>query len=144
MDNQAIVIEKVFNAPVTIIWKALSDKNEMKKWYFDLKEFKAEVGFKFEFLGGPDGGTQYLHLCEITEVIINKKLSYSWRYEGYEGNTIVTFDLLKQQDKTLLKLTHTGLESFPKDNPDFAKHNFIEGWNHIVNVSLKSYLESEN
>ncbi|HMG16656.1 MAG TPA: SRPBCC domain-containing protein, partial [Saprospiraceae bacterium] len=74
MDNLPIIVERIFNAPASKIWSALTDKNEMKKWYFDLKEFKAEVGFKFQFYGGPEDGIQYLHLCEITEVIPNKKL----------------------------------------------------------------------
>ena len=141
MDTQPIVMERVLNAPVTKVWKAITDKNEMKLWYFDLAEFKAEVGFKFQFVGGPDSGVQYLHLCEITEVIPEKKLTYSWRYDGYAGNSFVTFELFEQGKSTLLKLTHTGLETFPADNKDFAKKNFMEGWTSIIHTGLKDYLE---
>ncbi|MBA4139697.1 MAG: SRPBCC domain-containing protein [Segetibacter sp.] len=143
MENQPIVLERVFNAPASKVWKALTDKDEMKKWYFDLAEFKAEEGFKFQFSGGPDPETQYLHLCEVTEVIPEKKLTYSWRYDGYSGNSFVTFELLSQENKTLLRLTHKGLDTFPKENMDFAKGNFIEGWNHIIHTSLKEYLEPD-
>jgi uncharacterized protein YndB with AHSA1/START domain len=142
MNNQPIIIERTFNAPVAKVWRAITDKDEMKKWYFDLAEFKPEPGFKFEFTAGDENGKQYLHLCEITEVIPEKKLSYSWRYKDFEGNSFVTFELIEQDDKTLLKLTHEGLESFPNDNPDFAKSSFAKGWDHIVNTSLKEYLES--
>jgi len=141
MSAQPIVMERVLNAPVTKVWNAITDKNEMKSWYFDLAEFKAEVGFQFQFLGGPDPNAPYRHLCEITEVVPNKKLTYSWRYDGYAGNSFVTFELFEQGDKTLLKLTHTGLETFPEQNPDFAKKNFMEGWAHIIHTSLKDYLE---
>jgi uncharacterized protein YndB with AHSA1/START domain len=141
MDQPAIVIERIFKAPAAKIWKALTDKTEMKKWYFDLSEFKAELGFKFQFVGGPPDGIQYLHLCEITEVIPNKKLSYSWRYDGYTGISYVSFELIELGENTKLILKHSGLESFPKENPDLAKHNFEEGWNHIINVSLKGYIE---
>lgn len=144
MDNQPIVLERLFNAPPSKVWNALTDKNEMKNWYFDLAEFKAEKGFKFQFLGGPDPDKQYLHLCVITEVIPEKKLTYSWRYDGYSGNSFVTFELFEQQNKTLLKLTHKGLETFPKENPDFAIGNFANGWNHIVHNALKEYLEPAN
>ena len=142
MEKQPIVLERVFNSPISKVWKAITDKNEMKNWYFDLAEFKPEIGFKFQFTGGPSPENQYLHLCEITELIPEKKLTYSWRYDGYPGNSFVTFELFEQQDKTLLRLTHKGLESFPVDNPDFASHNFNEGWNHIINISLKDYLEN--
>ena len=141
MDQPAIVIEKIFKASASKIWKALTNKNEMKKWYFDLAEFKAELGFKFQFVGGPPDGIQYLHLCEITEAIPNKKLSYSWRYDGNDGISLVSFELIEVGENTKLILKHSGLETFPKDNPDFARHNFEEGWNHIVNISLKGYIE---
>lgn len=144
MNPQPIIVERLFNAPISKIWKAITDKDEMKSWYFDLAEFKAEVGFKFQFLGGKDQETQYLHLCEITEVKVGKKLTYSWRYDGFVGNSYVTFELFKKGNKTLLKLTHEGIETFDKNNPDFAKGNFVEGWTHIVNIGLKEYLEPTN
>lgn len=141
MENQAIVLEQQLNALPSIVWKAITDKDEMKGWYFDLAEFKAELGFKFQFTGGPSPEKQYLHLCEITEVIHGKKLTYSWRYDGYPGKSFVTFELFEQKNKTLLRLTHTGIETFPIENIDFAKHNFEEGWNDIVHTALKEYLE---
>ena len=141
MSNQPIVIERTFDAPISKVWSAITDKNEMKNWYFDLAEFNAEPGFKFQFTGGPTPEKQYLHLCEITEVIPEKKLTYSWRYDGYAGNSFVTFELFEQGNKTLVKLTHKGLETFPEENPDFARGNFEEGWNEIINVSLKTFLE---
>jgi len=141
MSNQPIVIERVFDAPISKVWSAITDKNEMKNWYFDLAEFNAEPGFKFQFTGGPTPEKQYLHLCEITEVIPEKKLTYSWRYNGYAGNSFVTFELFEQGNKTRVKLTHKGLETFPEENPDFARGNFEEGWNEIINVSLKTFLE---
>jgi uncharacterized protein YndB with AHSA1/START domain len=141
MDNQPITLERLYNAPASTVWKAITDKNEMKKWYFDLAEFKAEKGFRFQFSGGPSPEKQYLHLCEVTEVIPEKKLTYSWRYDGYSGNSFVTFELFPEGNKTLLKLTHAGIETFPKENPDFAVGNFSEGWNHILHASLKNYLE---
>lgn len=138
MENKPIIVERVFNAPVSKVWKAITDKAEMKNWYFDLAEFKPEVGFKFQFMGGTEEN-QYLHLCEITDVVPEKKLTYSWRYDGYEGNSFVTFELFEEGNQTRLKLTHRGLESF-SDNPDFAKSNFEDGWDQIINTSLKNYL----
>lgn len=139
MSNEPFVIERTFNAPVEKVWKAITDKEEMKQWYFDLADFKPEIGFEFQFEGGPDD-RKYLHLCKVTEAIQNKKLTYSWRYDGYEGNSFVTFELFPEGEKTKLKLTHTGLETFPA-NPDFAKENFVQGWTHIIGKSLQEYLE---
>lgn len=142
MKSNDLTIERLFNAPITQVWKAITEKDLMKQWNFNLEEFKPKVGFKFQFTGGPSPEKQYVHLCEIKEVIVNQKLSYSWRYQGYEGKSLVTFELFEEGNKTLLKLTHSGLETFPKSNPDLAVHNFEAGWDSLVNVSLKDFLET--
>src|SRR5688572_18381741 len=95
-----VEIERLFKAPVAKVWKALTDKEEMKKWYFNLAEFKPQRGFEFRFTGGQEGGVQYMHICEITEAVENQKLTYSWRYEGYTGISYVTFELHEQGDQT--------------------------------------------
>jgi uncharacterized protein YndB with AHSA1/START domain len=140
MKNEPFIIERTYNAPADKVWKAITNKDQMRQWYFDLADFKAEPGFEFQFEGGPDD-RKYLHKCRVTEVVPGKKLQYSWRYEGYEGNSFVTFEIFAEGDKTRLKLTHEGLETFPMNNPDFAKKNFMEGWNQIIGTSLKDYLE---
>lgn len=141
MTNQPIIIERLVDAPINMVWKAITDKYAMKEWYFDFEEFVPIVGFKFEFKGGPPDGIQYVHVCEITEVIICKNLTYSWQYDGYEGISFVTFDLTNQMDKTLVRLIHEGVESFDKNNPDFARENFVKGWTELINTSLVQYLE---
>jgi uncharacterized protein YndB with AHSA1/START domain len=138
--NEPLVIERTFNAPVARVWSALTNKDEMTQWYFDLNEFKPEVGFEFQFTAGKEGGVQYSHHCKIKEVIPGKKLVHSWRYEGYEGDSQVTFELFPEGNRTRLKLTHEGLENFPK-TPDFVPENFRQGWTHLIGTSLKEYLE---
>ena len=136
--NEPLVIERTFNAPAARVWSALTDKDKMKRWYFDLKEFKAEVGFEFQFTVEHEG-FKYAHHCKIKEVIPGKKLVHSWRYAGYEGDSQVTFELFAEGNQTRLKLTHEGLESFPKI-PAFARTNFMEGWTQIVGSSLKEFV----
>lgn len=142
MNNEPVIIERLLNASVERVWNAITNKDEMKRWYFDFKEFKAEVGFEFQFYGGPPE-RQYLHLCKITEVVVGKKLTYSWRYDGYAGNSFVTFELFGVGTTTRVRLTHAGLETFPKDNPDLAKHNFVAGWTDIIGRSLKEHMEKK-
>ena len=143
MKTEPIVFERTYNAPVNKVWQAITDRDQMKQWYFDLAEFRPEVGFEFEFTGGPEDRT-YLHKCQITEVVTNKRLTYSWRYEGYEGKSFVTFELFDEGDKTRLNLTHEGLNTFPSENKDFAKENFVGGWTTIIGTSLKEFVEKEN
>ena len=141
MEHKPIIIERTFKTTPSKLWNALTDNKEMKHWYFKLEEFRAEVGFQFQFSGGPSPD-KHLHLCEVTEVIPEQKLTYSWKYDGYAGISYVSFELFPDGENTKLKLTHEGLESFPNENADFARHNFEEGWDSIINESLQKYLEN--
>ena len=139
---EPLVIERTFNAPIARIWKALTNRDDMERWYFDLKEFKAEAGFEFRFTVEHKGFT-YAHYCKIVEVIPGKKLAHTWRYEGLKGDSLVTFELFAEGKQTRLKLTHEGLDSFPK-TPEFAKTNFVVGWTQIIGTWLKEFVESES
>lgn len=141
--HEPFTIERVYNAPVEKVWKAITDRDQMKEWYFDIAEFKPEKGFEFQFTGQGHKGEQYLHLCKITDVVPGKKLAYSWTYEGLQGYSVVTFELFDEGPATRLKLTHEGLETFPENNPDFAKESFMEGWTHIIGKSLQEFVEKK-
>jgi len=137
--TDAVILERTLDAPVAKVWKALTDIDQMRQWYFDLKEFKPEVGFEFGFVVEHEGNT-YDHRCRITEVIPQKKIAYTWRYHGDEGNSLVTFELFPEGEKTRLKLTHEGLDTFPK-TAAFARENFEKGWTQIIGTDLKQFVE---
>src|ERR1700730_7203317 len=122
---EPVVVERTFNAPVARVWQALTGADEMRIWYFGLKEFKSEVGFEFEFVVEHEG-TTYLHLCRVIEVIPQKKIAYTWRYKGQPGDSLVTFELSADGNRTKLRLTHEGLETFPP-TPAYARKNFEAG-----------------
>lgn len=142
MESSPIRIERILNAPVALVWEAITVNEKMKQWYFDLAEFIPVLGFEFQFYGQTEDGTRYLHLCEITEVVLFEKLKHSWRYDGYAGISYVSFELAGVGHTTHLTLTHSGLESFPEDNPDFARANFEAGWTEIIGRGLNAYVEN--
>jgi uncharacterized protein YndB with AHSA1/START domain len=138
---EAVVVERTLHAPVARVWEALTDVDQMRQLYFDLKEFKPQVGFEFEFVVEHEGN-RYHHLCRITEVISEKKIVYTWRYKGEPGDSLVTFELFAEGDKTRLKVTHTGIESFPK-TPAYARKNFENGWTQLIGTELKQFVEAK-
>ena len=140
--NTPFIIERVLKAPIGTVWKALTDKSAMKHWYFDLSEFKPEIGFEFSFPGQGRKGENYIHRCKVTEVVKEKKLAYSWAYEGYPGKSFVHFELFPEGENTRIILTHEGLETFPQNNPDFAKESFAAGWTELIGTLLKNFVET--
>lgn len=143
MKNENVIVERTYNASIDKTWSALTSVDEMRNWYFQLEDFKPKAGFKFDFLGGPEDGKQYLHLCEVTEVEESKKITYSWRYDNYPGNSLVIWELFAKGDQTLLRLTHSGLETFAGLGVEFEKTSFNGGWTYFLHTALKGYLEPE-
>jgi uncharacterized protein YndB with AHSA1/START domain len=139
MKTEPFVIERTYDAPVNAVWQALTDKEKMKAWYFDVDDFKPEVGFTFHFWG-EDKGVKFEHECVVTDAVFERKIAYSWRYFDYPGNSLVSIELFDEGHQTRVKLTHTGLESFPQDNSSFARESFAKGWTYILGTSLKDYL----
>jgi uncharacterized protein YndB with AHSA1/START domain len=137
--TDAVIVERTLNAPVPRVWQALTDVEQMRQWYFDLKEFKPEPGFEFEFVVEHEGNS-YHHLCRVTEVVPQKRIAYTWRYKGEPGDSLVTIELSPEGEKTRLKLTHSGVETFPK-TPAYARKNFEAGWTAIIGTELKQFVE---
>jgi uncharacterized protein YndB with AHSA1/START domain len=142
MTHEPIVIERTYNAPITKVWQALTDVEQMRQWYFDIPGFKAEPGAEFSFVGKDGENREWIHLCKITEVIPLEKLSHTWRYEGCEGDTLVTWQLFEEGAGTRVRLTHSGIETFPP-LPSLQRRNFEEGWTYITGTSLTNFLSSQ-
>lgn len=140
LKKEPFVIERSFQAPVEKVWQAITDKEQMKQWYFDVPAFKPEVGTEFSFTGTGSDGTKYVHLCKVAEVVPQKKLSYTWQYKDMEGASHLTFELISEGEATTLKLTHNGLETFPQDKADFSRESFAKGWTEIIGTSLPNFL----
>lgn len=138
-----IIIEKVLNASVEAVWDAITNGDEMKKWYFkEMESFEPIVGFETQFNVFANG-VNYLHKWKVKEVVPLKRLSYEWKYPDYPGDSYIQFELTGENGKTKLKFSHIGIETFPQDKPDFSRESFSNGWNYIIGESLKGFFEKE-
>lgn len=140
--GDTVVLERTFDAPLTRVWQAITDVEEMRQWYFDLKDFKPEIGVEFEFVVEHEGN-RYHHLCRVTELVPEKTIAYTWRYKGEPGNSLVTFNLTPDGNRTRLKLTHQGLDTFPK-TPAYARQNFEAGWVQLIGSELRQFVEKHS
>lgn len=143
MSNPIIVEHKV-NAPVHQVWKALTDKTEMRSWYFDIYDFELEHGKVFNF-HEPGEEKKYHHQGEILEIIPNQKLKHSWAYPEFsDKKTMVSWELYPEGNGTLVKLIHDDIDQFHDLGENFSRDSFTEGWNGIIGQSLKPYLENKS
>lgn len=136
-------IEKTYNAPVNMVWQAITDPAMMKEWYFDFAEdFKLETGAVFEWTAGDNESKQWLHRGKMIEIVPNEKLVHSWEYPGYSGSSVVSWNLSKIDDATTkVILTHEFTIPFDTTVDALKVENFEAGWTDIINNSLTAYLE---
>jgi uncharacterized protein YndB with AHSA1/START domain len=140
-EKEEVVVERMLRAPSKLVWDAITSKTQMKEWFFDLNDFKAEEGFRFSFSGKGHKGDEYLHLCEVLEVIPGEKLRFSWTYENIEGYSEVSFLLRAEGNETHFMLVHRGINSFPRNSSDFAAESFTQGWAWIIGKALVEFTE---
>lgn len=139
--NTPITVQFKINAPVEKVWKALTDKNEMKNWYFDIPDFELEVGKQFNFYE-PGDEKKYHHQGEILEIIPHQKVKHSWTYPEFSnGKSIVTWEIQPDDKETIVTLIHENIDAFNDLGENFSRESFTEGWNGIIGQSLRQYLE---
>jgi uncharacterized protein YndB with AHSA1/START domain len=133
----------IIDAPPEVVFKAITDQNQLTNWFPDQAVLETKVGgkMKFSFYKNSKRGTQecgrdrdYFHEGTITEFILDKKISYTWEdsYEPDFPRTVVTWELEKiDNDKTNLKLLHTGFKA------DEKVKQYDEGWSHFLDELIK-------
>jgi uncharacterized protein YndB with AHSA1/START domain len=141
--EKPVVIEQIFNVSKENLWRAITEVKQMTQWFFEnIESFQPKIGFKTRFVVENEG-RKFPHLWTIIEIEPCKKITYNWKYEGYEGDSIVTFELIEQENNTKLRLTHQVLENFPQNIPEFKRENCLDGWNYFIKERLTSYLNGK-
>lgn len=77
----------------------------------------------------------------MLEIIPDEKLVHTWEYPGYSGTSTLSRNLLKVDEVTTkITLLHEFTIPFDSNVTALKTANFEMGWNHIINISLKEYL----
>jgi len=136
-----VVVEQTFAVPAQRVWDAITDVSLMRQWYFDnIPDFQPVVGFKTQF-NVSTGERDFPHMWEVIESNPPEKLVYTWRFEGYDGDSYVTFELSPEGEATRLQVTATVTEDFSDDIPEFQRESAEGGWKYFIHERLKEFLE---
>lgn len=140
--DKPIIVEQSFPVSKDRLWAAITEHSQMTKWFFEnIEVFKPEIGFQTKFVVENEGRV-FPHLWTISKVVPYSLIAYNWKYEGYPGDSEVTFELLAQKNGTMLRVTHRVLESFPQDIPEFKRESCQGGWDYFIRQRLVSYLDN--
>jgi len=141
LEPDSVIVERHFNAPIDVVWRAITEPEQMRQWYFpSIQAFRPEVGFEAKVYVEHEGD-KIEHVWKVTEVVPGKKIAYHWNYTENQGNSTVSWELFDEGKTTRLRLVHTGLLSFqPEKKPRYARKNFFGGWTFFAG-RLKGYVE---
>jgi uncharacterized protein YndB with AHSA1/START domain len=132
ISKDAIVIERIFDAPVDLIWQMWTQPEHFKKWYgpkgftVPVAEMDMRVGGKrLVCMASPDGSMKMWTTGEYMEVVPNERLVYTdspadengdvvspsamGMPEGYPATTEVTILFEDIGGRTKMVMTHAGV-----------------------------------
>ncbi len=134
--QELIVVEVSLAASAEQIWAALTEPSKMVQWFFEeIETFVPEVGAESSFIVSNEG-RDFDHRWSVKEVHAPTKIRYGWRYEGYSGDSEVTFEVSETTDGSKLRLTHEVLEDFPDGVPEFTREACHGGWRYFLEERL--------
>ena len=140
MPEKYIKIVWEVSASSELVYGAISEEGELKKWWVDVPLLEKKMGGKilFRFLKENSEMLTEDFVVEgkIMEFIPNHKLSYTWKPVDDESypDTLVSWTLEDiDENKTKLTLEHTGLEG-AKD----ASH-LDQGWSYFLNKLVELF-----
>ena len=138
--SEPIFVEQTFAVSRSELWDAITDPEQMQQWFFKaIPDMKASVGFETSFQIQSNERT-FTHLWKILVVMPQEKIVYDWRYEEYDGDGRVTFEISESNGSSLLRVTSEGLETFPEGIPEFTRDAGFQGWEYFINGSLFRFI----
>jgi uncharacterized protein YndB with AHSA1/START domain len=145
-------IEKTIElkAPVSRVWRALTDHREFGEW-FDVKLDGPFVPGKVSNGRITYPGYEHLTFELVTQNIEPERLfSFSWHPYAIDPNvdyskepsTLVEFRLEPKGKSTVLHLAESGFDAIPEGRQFEAFRKNDEGWTEQMN-NIKTYLEQK-
>lgn len=138
-DQKDVVIERVFDAPIELVWQSWTDAEHFKAWYgptgakIPVANMDVQVGGRRHIcmeMDTPNGPMQMWFVGEFKELVANQRLVYTDAMSDEEGNvaspesmgmpadhpmeTQVVVELEDLGGKTKMVMTHIGV---PADSP---------------------------
>lgn len=132
--GRSIEKELFIKAPPERVFRALTEKEELERWFLRKAEIDLRPGgaIRFEWKSG------FLNQGKILVLEPPHRLSYTWEAQTPDA-TIVTFELTAENDGTLLYVKNTGYHEGEDWDSYYDQRD--NGWSiHLEN--LRAWLEA--
>jgi uncharacterized protein YndB with AHSA1/START domain len=132
----AIEQEILIDAPVDVVWRAVTEPEQVSRWFADEVDLAAEAGYEGSLTFDNKATNHSLNVQVMVQAVEPaRSFSYRWQHpqgaDAVEGNsTLVEFTLTPEGAGTRLRVVESGLEhmnwSQEQQNTFIAEHT--HGW----------------
>jgi uncharacterized protein YndB with AHSA1/START domain len=135
MAGLAIEREVLIEAPAEVVWRTITEPDQMSLWFADRVDLVVEPGARGYMHFGDQGGPVVVEIVDPPT-----RFSFRWNYPredepGVGNSMLVEFTLTREGDeRTRLRVTETGHEL--RDWPDAEKQRYADehqgGWAELL------------
>ncbi|MFZ0546848.1 MAG: SRPBCC family protein [Candidatus Promineifilaceae bacterium] len=133
--------------PQDRVWRAITNPEEVSRWFSDKVTMKPDVGSKINFVWNEFGSADGV----VEQFDPPTRFAYRWRATGVSedepltpnNSTLVTFTLTPTAKGTRLELIESGFASLPEAIREKSYQDNTGGWKSELG-DLVEYLETEN
>lgn len=105
MTKKAVKKEKFIKAPAERVFRALTQKDELERWFVQIAEVELKPGGAIKTMWTPEMGEH----GKVVAVEPNKLFSFTWEGDFTPPPTTLTFELEAENNGTLLTFTHSDI-----------------------------------
>jgi uncharacterized protein YndB with AHSA1/START domain len=151
-DRATLVIRRFLHHPPSVVWKAITDPDQIRQWYLTTASVEERTGGKIDFVTGD----AWVHATgRVLRWDPPRVYEHTWNVAREESRfqldeqTVVRWELTPHEGGTLLVLTHRDLkpktaETFQHGLPGFIERleALLDGeplpdWNQLVQESRR-------
>lgn len=134
-----LVKEQTYNHPIDKVWKAITEKEQISKWFIH-SDFEAKEGYDYTFTATEEHGSTQIHGTVLKADPYT--LVYTWKVGDAPLHTTVTWHLESIGSQTKLTLEHAGISQFDRETAEQMLGHFGKGWDACLSV-LPNHLNNE-
>jgi uncharacterized protein YndB with AHSA1/START domain len=136
MDHLRIDQEVVIEAPVEVVWRTITEPDQITQWFANRVELDAKPGGTGLFVFDNGGGTPHIAPVVVEDVEPPSRFSFRWGHpDGADpaaGNSVlVEFTLVPEgNERTRLRVKESGLDvvAWPDDEKATYAEEHRGGW----------------
>lgn len=154
--EEKIIIDRIFNAPVEMVWQAWTKAENIAKWWgpkgfnTTVKQHDFREGGKWEYVMIDESGNEYPAIGVFKEIVLHKKISSSDEFGDFQSASekfdfpkvklfTTLFESMGEQTKLTLIYDHASMIEKEKH----IKLGVIGGWNTSLD-KLEHYIKIQN